>query len=204
MIIKYPLATSSWDQAEYDALDRVIKSNQFTMNPMGPEIPAFEEQFARQFGSRYAVMVNSGSSANLLIVASLRYTQNDKIKILEGDEIIVPAVSWSTTYFPLQQYGLKLKFVDIDLNTLNYNIKALKHAVTDQTRAIMVVNLLGNPNNFDEINNIIDGRKIVMIEDNCDQWERLSMDVRPAHLGSLVVFQVSFPTIFPPWREVSV
>ena len=114
MIPKYPLATSSWDQAEYNALDRVIKSNQFSM---GPEVRAFEEQFARQFGSRYAVMVNSGSSANLLITAALRYTQNDKIKILKGAEIIVPAVSWSTTYFPLQQYGLKLKFVDVDLNT---------------------------------------------------------------------------------------
>ena len=168
MIPKYTLATSSWDQAEYDALDRVIKSNQFTMGPMGPEIPAFEEQFAHQFGSRYAVKVNSGSSANLLIVAALRYTQNDKIKILAGDEIIVPAVSWSTTYFPLQQYGLKLKFVDIDLHTLNYNIKALKDAVTDETRAIMVVNLLGNPNDFDAINNIIDGREITMIEDNCE------------------------------------
>ena len=165
MIPKYPLATSSWDQAEYDALDRVIKSNQFSM---GPEVRAFEEQFARQFGSRYSVMVNSGSSANLLILAALRYTKNDKIKILEGAEIVVPAVSWSTTYFPLQQYGLKLKFVDVDLNTLNYNIQALKHAVTDETRAIMVVNLLGNPNDFDAINNIIDGRKIVMIEDNCE------------------------------------
>ena len=168
MIPKYPLATSSWDQAEYDALDRVIKSNQFTMGPMGPEVPAFEEQFARQFDSSYAVMVNSGSSANLLIVAALRYTQNDNIKISEGAEIIVPAVSWSTTYFPLQQYGLKLKFVDIDLNTLNYDINALKHAVTDETRAIMVVNLLGNPNDFDAISNIIDGKKIVMIEDNCE------------------------------------
>ena len=98
----------------------------------------------------------------------MRYTKNDKIKILEGAEIVVPAVSWSTTYFPLQQYGLKLKFVDVDLNTLNYNIQALKHAVTDETRAIMVVNLLGNPNDFDAINNIIDGREIVMVEDNCE------------------------------------
>ena len=139
MTPKYPLATSSWDQAEYDALDRVIKSNQFSM---GTEVRTFEEQFARQFGSKYAVMVNSGSSANLLIVAALRYTPNDKIKILEGAEIIVPAVSWSTTYFPLQQYGLKLKFVDVDLNTLNYNIKGLKDAVTDETRAIMVLSLI--------------------------------------------------------------
>jgi CDP-6-deoxy-D-xylo-4-hexulose-3-dehydrase len=161
----FPLATSSWDQAEYDALSRVIESDQFSM---GPEVSAFEDQFARQFGSKYAVMTNSGSSANLLIMAALRYTKNDKINIPEGAEIIVPAVSWSTTYYPLQQYGLKLKFVDIDLNTLNYDLTALSKAVTDQTRAIMVVNLLGNPNDFNVINNIIDGREIVMIEDNCE------------------------------------
>jgi len=113
-------------------------------------------------------MVNSGSSANLLIMAALRYTKNDAIRIPEGAEIIVPAVSWSTTYYPLQQYGLKLKFVDIDLNTLNYDLDALAEAVTDDTRAIMVVNLLGNPNDFDALNNIIDGRDIVMIEDNCE------------------------------------
>lgn len=165
MTSKFPLATSSWDKAEYDALNRVIQSDQFSM---GAEVRAFEEQFARQFGSKYAIMVNSGSSANLLIIAALRFTKNDKIKISEGDEIIVPAVSWSTTYFPLQQYGLKLKFVDIDLATLNYDLEALSEAVTDQTRAIMVVNLLGNPNDFDTINNIIDGREIVMIEDNCE------------------------------------
>jgi CDP-4-dehydro-6-deoxyglucose reductase, E1 len=161
----FPLATSSWDHNEYDALSRVIASNQFSM---GPEVSAFEDQFAHQFGSKYAIMTNSGSSANLLIMAALRYTKNDKINIAAGAEIIVPAVSWSTTYYPLQQYGLRLKFVDIDLNTLNYDLAALSEAVTDQTRAIMVVNLLGNPNDFDTINNIIDGRDIVMIEDNCE------------------------------------
>jgi CDP-6-deoxy-D-xylo-4-hexulose-3-dehydrase len=165
MTAKFPLATSSWDQDEYDALNRVIASNQFSM---GPEVRAFEEQFACQFGSKHAIMVNSGSSANLLIMAALRYTKNDAIRISEGAEIIVPAVGWSTTYYPLQQYGLKLKFVDIDLNTLNYDLESLRAAVTDQTRAIMVVNLLGNPNDFDALNNIMDGREIVMIEDNCE------------------------------------
>ena len=165
MTFKYPLATSSWDQAEYDALNRVIESDQFSM---GSEVRAFEEQFARQFGVKYSVMVNSGSSANLMIIAALRHTKNDNIHIAEGAEIIVPAVSWSTTYYPLQQYGLNLKFVDIDLNTLNYDLNALRNAVTESTRAIMVVNLLGNPNNFDELFNIIDGRNIIVIEDNCE------------------------------------
>ena len=95
MTVKYPLATSSWDQAEYDALNRVIESDMFSM---GPEVRAFEEQFARQFGSKHAVMVNSGSSANLLMTAALFYTKNPTLKLERGDEIIVPAVSWSTTY----------------------------------------------------------------------------------------------------------
>ena len=88
-------------------------------------------------------MVSSGSTANLLATAALFFTKNPKLK--RGDEVIVPAVSWSTTYFPLQQYGLKLKFVDIDLETLNYDLEALEGAVSDSTKMIMVVNLLGNP-----------------------------------------------------------
>lgn len=165
MTFTYPLATSSWDQDEQDALQRVITSDRFSM---GAEVATFESQFAAHFGSNYAVMVNSGSSANLLMVAALCFSENPDLKLNAGDEIIVPAVSWSTTYFPLQQYGLKLKFVDIDADTLNYDLDALADAVTDKTRALMVVNLLGNPNDFDQINQIIAGRGIVMIEDNCE------------------------------------
>lgn len=161
----YPLATSSWDQEEQDALQRVIQSDRFSM---GHEVATFESEFATHFGANYAVMVNSGSSANLLMVAALCYSENPDLKLNAGDEIIVPAVSWSTTYFPLQQYGLKLKFVDIDPLTLNYDLDALADAVTEKTRALMVVNLLGNPNDFDRIAQITKGRGIVMIEDNCE------------------------------------
>ena len=160
---KFPLASSSWDEKEYAAIQRVIDSNMFSM---GSEVAEFEREFANYFGSKHAVMVNSGSSANLVMVASLFYTKENKLK--RGDEVIVPAVSWSTTYYPLYQYGLKLKFVDIDLETLNYDLDQLSEAVTDKTRLIMVVNLLGNPNEFDEINRIIAGRDIRMIEDNCE------------------------------------
>jgi len=165
MTFRFPLATSSWDQAEYDAIQRVIASDRYSM---GAEVAAFEAQFARQFGSAHAIMVNSGSSANLLMTAALFYTSNPALRLQRGDEIIVPAVSWSTTYAPLGQYGLRMKFVDIDLHTLNYDLDALAEAVTDRTRAIMVVNLLGNPNDFDRIRAIIGDRPIVMIEDNCE------------------------------------
>ncbi|QWD91083.1 DegT/DnrJ/EryC1/StrS aminotransferase family protein [Polynucleobacter sp. MWH-Braz-FAM2G] len=165
MNFKYPLATETWDKAEYQALQHVIESGRFTM---GPKVAKFEYDFASYIGSKYAVMVNSGSSANLLMVAALFYTKNSYLKLYPGDEVIVPAVSWSTTYYPLYQYGLKIKFVDIDLNTLNYDLDQLRLAVTDKTRVIMVVNLLGNPNDFSVIQNIIEGRNIVMIEDNCE------------------------------------
>jgi CDP-6-deoxy-D-xylo-4-hexulose-3-dehydrase len=165
MSFKFPLATATWDQAEYDALQSVITSGMFTM---GPKVFEFERQFASYLGAKHCVMVNSGSSANLLMVAALFYSKNPDLALKPGDEVIVPAVSWSTTYYPLHQYGLKIKFVDIDLQTLNYDLDALEKAVTDNTRLIMAVNLLGNPNDFDRIKTIIGTRKITLIEDNCE------------------------------------
>jgi|TARA_B110000908_G_C10258211_1_gene457122 CDP-6-deoxy-D-xylo-4-hexulose-3-dehydrase len=165
MTFRFPLATTSWDKAEYDALQRVIASDMFSM---GPEVRKFEKKFAEFFGSKFAVMVNSGSSANLLMTGALFYSKNDDIRLSQGDEIIVPAVSWSTTYYPLSQYGLVQKFVDIDLYTLNYDLEALESAITPKTRAIMIVNLLGNPNNFDRIKKMIGDRNIILLEDNCE------------------------------------
>lgn len=165
MSFKYPLATATWDAAEYQALQDVITSGMFTM---GPKVAQFERDFAGYTGSKYAVMVNSGSSANLLMVAALFYTNNAHLKLNPGDEVIVPAVSWSTTYYPLYQYGLKLKFVDVDLSTLNYDLEQLDAAISSQTRVVVAVNLLGNPNNFSQIKKIIGDRDIVLIEDNCE------------------------------------
>ena len=161
--INFPLATSSWDDAEYAALDRVVKSGFFSM---GPEVAKFEEQFAKAMGSAHAVMVNSGSSANLIIIAALRY--HSKFDLPVGAEVIVPAVSWSTTYYPLHQYGLRMKFVDIDPDTLNYDLDALEAAITPDTSAIMVVNLLGNPNDFDRISALATQHDLLVIEDNCE------------------------------------
>jgi CDP-6-deoxy-D-xylo-4-hexulose-3-dehydrase len=165
MTIKFPLATASWGHEEQDAMQRVIASGMFTM---GANVLAFEKAFAEYIGSRHCVMVNSGSSANLLMVAALFYTKNPELKLQRGDEVIVPAVSWSTTYYPLYQYGLKIKFVDIDLQTLNYDLDQLESAVTGKTRAIMAVNLLGNPHDFDRIQTLMQGRNILLMEDNCE------------------------------------
>ncbi|WP_323665709.1 DegT/DnrJ/EryC1/StrS family aminotransferase [Pectobacterium punjabense] len=160
---KYTLASSTWGEEEISAIHRVIDSNIYTM---GESVSQYEKNFADYFGSRYCVMVSSGSAANLLMIASLFFTKNPKLK--RGDEVIVPAVSWSTTYYPLQQYGLKVKFVDIDRETLNLDLTQLESAITENTKAIFAVNLLGNPNDFSKINEIIAGRDILVLEDNCE------------------------------------
>jgi CDP-6-deoxy-D-xylo-4-hexulose-3-dehydrase len=162
-MIKYPLASSTWDEKEIEAINGVIAKDMYTM---GAGVKQFEENFAEYVKAKYAVMVNSGSSANLIAVAALFFTKNPKLK--RGDEVIVPAVSWSTTYYPLAQYGLKLKFVDVDLHTLNFDLEQLKNAVSDSTKMILAVNLLGNPNNFDAINEIIGDKDIILMEDNCE------------------------------------
>ena len=162
-MIKYPLASSTWDEKEIEAINGVIAKDMYTM---GAGVKQFEENFATYVKSKYAVMVNSGSSANLIAVAAMFFTKNPKLK--RGDEVIVPAVSWSTTYYPLAQYGLKLKFVDVDLHTLNFDLEQLQHAVSDTTKMILAVNLLGNPNNFDAINAIIGDKDIILMEDNCE------------------------------------
>ena len=163
MITKYKLATSTWDEKELDAIQSVIVKDDFTM---GESVAKFEQDFCKFTKSKFAVMVSSGSTANLLATAALFYTKHPKLK--RGDEVIVPAVSWSTTYFPLQQYGLRLKFVDIDLETLNYDLNSLESSITEKTKMILTVNLLGNPNDFDRINEIIKDKNIFIIEDNCE------------------------------------
>ena len=185
--MKYPLATSTWDDKELNAIQTVIDKDMYTM---GTSVLEFENNFAKFTGSKYAVMVNSGSSANLLAVASLFYSKIPKLK--RGDEVIVPAVSWSTTYYPLYQYGLKLKFVDIDLETLNFDLDALERAITPETKMIFAVNLLGNSNDYETINNLIADRNIILLEDNC---ESMGADFQGKKTGSFGLMG-TFSTFF--------
>lgn len=161
--IKYNLASSTWGEEEKKAILEVLDSEKFTM---GEKVYGFEKDFASYIGTNYSVMVNSGSSANLLMIAALFCKKENPLK--PGDEVIVPAVSWSTTFTPLQQYGLKLKFIDVDLETLNIDINQVEENINENTKLIFGVNLLGNPIDFDRINKIINEREIYLIEDNCE------------------------------------
>jgi CDP-4-dehydro-6-deoxyglucose reductase, E1 len=159
----YPLASTTWGTEEYDALQRVIKTGNFTM---GAEVRAYEEAFASHVGSKYAVMTNSGSSANLALMAAAKYVKGSDLQ--EGDSVIVPAVSWSTTYYPVHQLGLNLSLVDIDRETLNIDIQKVREAITPRTKAILTVNLLGNPSDLLALRQIAEEHNLLLFEDNCE------------------------------------
>jgi CDP-6-deoxy-D-xylo-4-hexulose-3-dehydrase len=160
---RYPLATSTWDSAEIRAMHDVIASGRFTM---GSRVEAFESSFSKQFQTNHAVMSNSGSSANLLALSAIRFSSLNPSR--ERDEVIVPAVSWSTTYYPVSQLGFKLRFVDIDIETLNASPDAIEAAIGSRTAGILAVNLLGNPSKLKEIRELANRYSLFLIEDNCE------------------------------------
>jgi CDP-6-deoxy-D-xylo-4-hexulose-3-dehydrase len=159
----YPLASSTWNDEEIRAIQSVIKSGRFTM---GERVREFEELFAKQIGSNHAVMVNSGSSANLALLASCRYRKEPLLQ--PGDEVLVPAVSWSTTYYPVNQIGFTLKFVDIDAQSLNIDVKKVEAAIGPKSRAIFAVNLLGNTADWISLQEIAREHNLILLEDNCE------------------------------------
>ncbi len=162
----YELAAPTWGPEEVAAAKAVIESGFTTM---GAQVKAFEREFAAYMGARHGVMVNSGSSANLVATAALAFRRDRPLR--RGDEVIVPAISWATTYHPLQQYGLKLRFVDVDLHTLNLDASRLEQALTPQTRAIVAVSILGNPAALDVIRAFADAHGLALLEDNCESMD---------------------------------
>ncbi|MBI3371301.1 MAG: DegT/DnrJ/EryC1/StrS family aminotransferase [Betaproteobacteria bacterium] len=172
----YDLASTSWGQEEIDAMHRVIDSGMFTM---GANVRLFEEHFAKKFGVKHALMLSSGSAANLVGVASLFFKKDRPLQ--RGDEVIVPAISWSTTYYPLQQYGLRLRFVDVDLQTLNLDVAQLAAALTPRTRMLVAVSILGNPCALDVMRAFCDRHGLYFFEDNC---ESMGATLNGRHCGT--------------------
>lgn len=134
---------------------------------MGPKVKAFEREFADKHGWRHGVMVNSGSSANLLAVAALANAQTEN-GLRPGDEVIVPALSWSTTVWPLIQLGLVPVIADLDPRTLNIDPNEIERAIGPKTRGVMIVPVYGNPCDMDAIVDICRRRNLVLIEDSCE------------------------------------
>ena len=120
---------------------------------MAKKTKEFEKKFSNFIKSKYCLMVNSGSSANLLAFFAL-INPLKKGKLNKGDECLVPAVCWSTSLWPIYQAGIKPKFIDVDLKTFSPNLETIKKNINKKTKAIMLINVLGNCSEIDKINHL--------------------------------------------------
>ncbi len=161
---QYPLIDDAFEISDLMAGINVLLKGKITMSEITKK---FEKEFAKFVGSKYALMVNSGSSANLLSFFCLINPKN-KLRLKQNDECLIPALCWSTSLWPIVQSGLKPKFVDVDLDTLNINIKDLKKKITKKTKAILAVHILGNSANMTELLKVSKKYNLTLIEDTCE------------------------------------
>ncbi len=174
---KYQLLENGFSKKDILIGKNVLNSKQITMASFTRK---FETAFAKKIGAKYALMVNSGSSANLLATfAAGNLMRKNSLK--RGDEVLVPALCWSTSIWPLVQFGLKLKFIDIDLETLNIKIDELKKNISKKTKAIMLINVLGISANLFDISKLAKKNNLIIIEDNC---ESLGSRLKNKYLGT--------------------
>tara|TARA_B100001559_G_C16439786_1_gene593827 strand:- start:85 stop:1326 length:1242 start_codon:yes stop_codon:yes gene_type:complete len=161
---EFPLIDDAFEINDLMAGINVLLKGKITMSEITKK---FETEFASYVGSKYALMVNSGSSANLLSFFCLINPRNNK-RLKPNDECLIPALCWSTSLWPIVQSGLKPKFVDIDKKTLNIDLNDLKKKITKKTKAIMAVHILGNSTNMNELMNICKKNNLALIEDTCE------------------------------------
>jgi len=162
---KIPLAFPPYDAEEVcEALDSMMRLK----TTMSNKVRKFESEFAKYVRTKYSIMVNSGSSANLLALSILTnpYLGNNRIKI--GDEVITPAVTWPTTVYPISNVGAIPKFVDVNLDDFSINVNEIENAITKKTKAVMLVHLLGNPCDMKKIKKIVKKHDLWLIEDACE------------------------------------
>jgi len=165
-----------WEEV-YEALESMLEMK----TTMGEKVKRFEKLFAKYIGVKYALMVNSGSSANLLALSILSNPILKNKRIKENDEVITPAITWSTTVFPIVNIHAKPVFVDVDPKTYNIDTKKIEKAITKKTKAILPVHLLGNPCKMNEIRKIAKKNNLYVIEDCC---EALGAKIKNKKVGS--------------------
>ena len=161
MTKKYKIyyAEANYGQSEIDAVFKVLhKQKHFLMG--GNQTKILENKVSKLFNKKYGLMTNSGSSSNLLALASFQF--------IKGSEIITPALTFSTTVSPIVQNGLIPAFVDIDIKTLQIDTKLIEKAINKKTVAIMVPNLIGNIADWKELRLIANKHKLKLIEDSAD------------------------------------
>ena len=173
----YPLHEDALSKEDLLEGAKVLISRQLTMSKKTKD---FENYFKKKLGLNYCLMVNSGSSANLLALFALINPQK-KNRLKKDDECLVPAVCWATSLWPVIQAGLIPKLIDVDLKTFSINLETIKKNVTKKTKAIMMINVLGNCSEIDKIQKFAKEKNIYLIEDNC---ESLGSKYKKKYLGA--------------------
>lgn len=157
-----PYSGPYWDHKESEAAINTFLNGSWIS--AGAQVHAFEQAFSKKFHTKHSLMVNSGSSANLVMIAALKKYYHWQ----DGDEIIVSPVGFPTTISVLYQNRLTSIFVDIEWNTLNFDINKIEEKITPKTKAIFLSPVLGNPPNMHELMDICIGNNLKLILDNCD------------------------------------
>ncbi len=160
----FPLIDNAFEIDDLMAGINILLKGKITMSEITLK---FEKKFAKLVGSKYALMVNSGSSANLLSFFSLINPKNHT-RLKKNDECLIPALCWSTSLWPIIQSGLKPKFVDVNVETLNVDLEDLKRKISKKTKAVLAVHILGNSTNMRELMHIVKKNKLTLIEDTCE------------------------------------
>ena len=179
-----PLAVPSYNHEEViDALDSMLS----TRVTMGEKVKSFEEQFSKYIGCKNGIMVNSGSSANLLALSILSNPATEN-SIKRDSQIITPAVTWATTVSPIINVGCTPMFVDVDLDTLCVNTEEIKDAINSKTACLLPVHLMGNPCNMQEISKISKEHDLYLVEDACEAHGATFDDKKVGSFGDLGTF----------------
>ncbi len=161
-----PLSAPTTGLEEVEAVLRCFVEQRLTM---GEKVLEFESRFAKYIGRKHAVMVNSGSSANLLMIEALCNPLTPKhLKLSPGDEVLVPAVTWSTTITPVIGAKLVPVLVDAELKTLNMSVAAAESAITPKTKAIFIAHILGNCADMTPFQELAKKHGLVLLEDSCE------------------------------------
>lgn len=186
---RVPYAGRVFDEEEVSAAVESVLDFFLTLGPQGDK---FQRELADYVGARHALLVNSGSSANLVAFASLTSRQMDR-PLQPGDEVLTVAAGFPTTVAPIVQYGCVPVFVDVDLETGNVAVDRLADAVSEKTRAIMMAHTLGNPFDVDAVLDIARRHDLYVVEDNCDA---LGAEYRGRRTGSFGHFATQ--SFYPP------
>jgi len=180
-----------WDESEVEMAVKAFMTGKWLSS--GEHVYKFEKAFARKFGVKDALMVNSGSSANLVMIGALKKVMGWK----DGDEIIVSPVGFPTTIAPIVQHGMKPVFIDIEFDTLNFDVNLIEEKITDRTRGIFVSPVLGNPPNMDILSDICKKYDIHLIMDGCDSLGSKYKDI------NIVDYAIAWSNSFYPSHHIT-